>query len=212
MTTLSAEIQAFKEQFVANVPEEVLQTLLGETEKLVATGIAERALGVGDQFPDADLTDAHGNKVAFRDLLSNGPTIINFYRGEWCPYCNLEINAFQRLLPAIKLKGAQMVAISPQTPDKSLTVAEKHALEFPVLSDVGNKLARDLGLVFNLPDALKTAYTNFGFPLPDYNGDDSWTLPIPATYVVDASGRITYAFVDADYSRRAEPQEVLDSI
>jgi peroxiredoxin len=212
MTTLSAEIQAFREQFVANVPEEVLQTLLGETEKLVATGIAERARGVGDQFPDAELVDAHGKKVSLSELLNNGPTIINFYRGEWCPYCNLEINAFQRLLPEIKLKGAQMVAISPQTPDKSLTVEEKHTLEFPVLSDVGNGLARDLGLVFNLPEALKVAYTNFGFPLPDYNGDDSWTLPIPATYVVDRDGLITYAFVDADYSQRAEPQEVLDSI
>ncbi|MBV1931114.1 MAG: AhpC/TSA family protein [Porticoccaceae bacterium] len=212
MTTLSAEIQAFREQFVANVPEEVLQTLLGETEKLVATGIAERALGVGDQFPDGELSDVHGRSVALGELLRNGPTIINFYRGEWCPYCNLEINAFQRLLPEVKSRGAQMVAISPQTPDKSLTVEEKHALEFPVLSDVGNKLARDLGLVFNLPEALKVAYTNFGFPLPDYNGDESWTLPIPATYVIDKTGLITYAFVDADYSQRAEPQEVLDSI
>ena len=212
MTTLSAEIQTFREQFVVNVPEEVLQTLLAETEKLVATGIAEQALGVGDQFPDAELSDAHGKSIQFGELLRKGPTIINFYRGEWCPYCNLEMNAFQRVLPEIKSKGAQMVAISPQTPDKSLTVEQKHNLEFAVLSDVGNKLAQDLGLVFNLPEALKTAYTNFGFPLPDYNGDDSWTLPMPAAYVVDASGRITYAFVDADYSLRAEPQEVLDSI
>jgi peroxiredoxin len=212
MTTLSAEIQTFREQFVANVPEEVLQTLLGETEKLVATGIAERALGVGDQFPDAELIDAHGRNVSLGELLKNGPTIINFYRGEWCPYCNLEINAFQRALPDIRAKDAQMVAISPQTPDKSLTVEEKHDLEFPVLSDIGNQLARDLGLVFDLSEALKLAYTNFGFPLPDYNGDESWTLPIPATYVVDQNGLITYAFVDADYSQRAEPEEVLASI
>lgn len=212
MSTLSAEIETFRQQFTANVPEEVLQTLQAETEKLVATGIAERALSVGEQFPDAALSDAHGERIQLGELLKKGPTIINFYRGEWCPYCNLEINAFQRLLPEIQSKGAQMVAISPQTPDKSLTVEQKHNLEFAVLSDVGNKLARDLGLVFNLPEALKTAYTNFGFPLPDYNGDDSWTLPIPATYVVDARGRITYAFVDADYSLRAEPQDVLNAI
>ena len=212
MSTLSAEIETFREQFVANVPDEVLQTLLGETEKLVATGIAERALGVGDNFPDAELIDAHGNKVSINELLKSGPTIINFYRGEWCPYCNLEINAFQRALPEIRAKDAQMIAISPQTPDKSLTLEEKHSLEFPVLSDVGNKLARDLGLVFDLSDALKVAYTNFGFPLPAYNGDDSWTLPIPATYVVDQSGLITYAFIDADYSQRTEPQEVLATL
>jgi peroxiredoxin len=212
MSTLSVEIQAFREQFSANVPEQVTQTLQGETEKLVATGIAERALGVGDQFPDAELMDAHGNQVSLGGLLQNGPTIINFYRGEWCPYCNLEINAFQKMLPDIRAKGAQMVAISPQTPDKSLTVEEKHNLEFPVLSDIGNKLARDLGLVFDLPEALKTAYTNFGFALPDYNGDQSWTLPIPATYVVDSNGLITYAFVDADYSQRAEPQDVLNTL
>lgn len=212
MSTLGEEIQAFREQFIANVPEQVVQTLLGETEKLVATGIAEQALGVGDQFPDAELIDAHGDKVSLSALLKNGPTIINFYRGEWCPYCNLEINAFQRMLPEIKAKGAQMVAISPQTPDKSLTVEEKNELEFPVLSDIGNKLARALGLVFDLPEVLKTAYTNFGFALPDYNGDQSWTLPIPATYVVDGNGLITYAFVDADYSQRAEPQDVLDTV
>ena len=212
MSTLSAEIETFREQFVANAPKEVRQTLLGETEKLVATGIAEQALGVGDQFPDAELIDAHGKNVSLTELLKSGPTIVNFYRGEWCPYCNLEINAFQRLLPEIRAKEAQMVAISPQTPDKSLTVEEKHNLEFPVLSDIGNKLARDLGLVFDLSEALKTAYTNFGFPLPNYNGDESWTLPIPATYVVDQNGLITYAFVDADYSQRAEPEEVLASI
>jgi len=212
MTTLSDEIQAFREQFVANVPDEVLQILLGETEKLVATGIAEGAAGVGDRCPDAELIDARGNTVSLSAVLANGPTIINFYRGAWCPYCNLEVNAFQRVLPEIKAKGAQLVAISPQTPDHSLSFQEKNNLEFSVLSDVGNKLARELGLVFDLSAVLQEAYTNFGFPLTNYNGDDSWTLPIPATYVVDQQGIISYAYIDADYSTRAEPGEVLNAL
>lgn len=209
MTTLNDEIIALREKSTANIPPDRLAVLVGETEKLVATGIGERAAKVGDQFPNIELLDATGKPVCTADLLKQGSLIVSFYRGEWCPYCNLEVNAFQRLLSEIHAKGAQLVAVSPQTPDHSLSFQQKNDLKFEVLSDAGNELARALGLVFELSAPLKEAYTQFGMPLPNFNGDESWTLPIPATFAVDQQGIIRYAYVDADYTTRAEPAEVI---
>ncbi len=209
MTTLTQEIVNFQESMAPQLPAEVLEALLTATDELVKSDIVKKGLKVGDTFPDFSLFNAKGEEVSLKSLLEKGPLIVSFYRGGWCPYCSLELHAYQRSMEAIRDRGATLVAISPQLPDDSLSASEKEALEFEVLSDAGNELSNAVGLVFELAEQLKPIYTNFGFELPKCNGDDSWTLPIPATYVVKPNAVISYAYVNADYTQRAEPEEVI---
>ena len=169
-------------------------------------------IDVDDQAPNFVLPDATGNSVELRTLLQHGPVVLTFYRGGWCPYCNIELRALQSALPQIRGHHATLVAVSPQTPDQSLSTAEKNELEFPVLSDSGNKVAREYGIVFTLPEALRPIYENFGIELPAHNGDESFDLPVPATYVIDGEGKVRYAFVNADYRQRAEPSDIVAAL
>ena len=210
--SLAAQIATYELQKKANVPSDILTVMDQTTEQLIATHIKENALRVGDTVTDFSLTDQHGRVIRLADLLSSGPVIISFYRGGWCPYCNLELKALNALLPDFNALQAQLVAISPQLPDASLTTAEKNALEYSVLSDVGNQVAAQFGLVFTLDERLKPIYAQFGLDIPKANGDDSFQLPLPATYVVDQQGLITYAFATEDYTLRAEPSDVLNSL
>jgi len=207
--SLREELEARVKGSAERLPPDVLQTMLDVTRRLVDSGIAQRALNVGDKAPNFKLPSATGEEVRLNELLDKGPVILNFYRGGWCPYCNLELNAYQKRIPDIDGLGASLVAISPETPDNSLTTAEKGELKFQVLSDVGNKVADQFGLVFTVPPELQELYDKFGIDIPKYNGDDSWELPMPGTYVVDKDGTVTYAYVDADYTKRAEPDEVI---
>ena len=207
--SLAEQLAETRAGFQQKVSQDIKDTMGAATEALEASDIASQALTVGDTAPDFELPDATGQTVRLSDLLKQGPVVINFYRGEWCPYCNLELRAFQNLLPEFQQAGATLVAISPELPDHSLSVTEKHSLEFAVLSDVGNQVSRQYGLVFTLDASLRPIYQNFGIDLPASNGDDSYELPLPATYVIDRSGHIRYAFAEADYTQRAEPQDVL---
>eukprot|EP01037_Dinobryon_pediforme_P018126 gene18126-18372_t len=180
--------------------------------ELAASGVAEQALKAGDPAPDFELPGVDGRTIRLSALLRDGPVIVSFYRGGWCPYCNLELRALQSALPQVRALGAQLVAISPQTPDESLSTAEKNALAFPVLSDVGSETARSFGIAFDLADELRPIYARFGHALPDRNGDESWVLPIPATYVIGRSGRIALAYVDIDYRNRLDPTDVVRAL
>lgn len=206
---LQDQIKEFQKEFLKDVPDEVLKVLSEATEKLVQSGIANNSLKVGDKAPSFSLPGVNGKSVSSIQLLEKGPLIINFYRGGWCPYCNLELKAYQEILPEIEKLGAQLIAISPNLPDKSLSTIEKNSLAFEVLSDEGNKTAREFGLVFTLDDKLHPIYNQFGINIPEDNGDDSYELPFPATYVVNPDGTVVLAFVDADYTKRLEPEEVV---
>ena len=138
--------------------------------------------------------------------------VLNFYRGGWCPFCNLELQTLQARLPEIKALGATLVGISPETPDNSLTAIEKHQLEFEVLSDVGNKTARKFGLLFTVYEEMRPLYLKWGLDVPASNGDDSWELPVPATYVIDRNAVVHAAHVDKDYTKRMEPDEVIAAL
>jgi len=173
-------------------------------------GLAKSALKTGDGAPAIVLGNARGDTVDVGALLKNGPVIVSFYRGGWCPYCNFELRAFQQILRQIEAAGATLVAISPEKPDDTLSTAEKNALSFEVLSDVGQKVGRAFGLVYDFSDELKSAYKEFGIDIPGKNGAEDWALPISATYVVDRDGTIIYAYTDADYRDRAEPADVLE--
>jgi peroxiredoxin len=167
---------------------------------------------VGDRAPGFRLPDARGGEVALDDLLANGPAVLVFYRGAWCPYCNLELAAFQSALADIRAAGATLVAISPQTPDQSLTFAEQKALKFPVLSDAGNAIARRYGLVFTPSQAATATNRALGIELPDFNGDDSNTLPAASMFVIGQDGTIRFASISGDNRWRVRPDEVLAAL
>ncbi|MFK8182419.1 MAG: peroxiredoxin-like family protein [Phormidesmis sp.] len=211
-TSLASQLKEFQAEFLQKAPEEAVSVMQKATTDLELSGIINNSLKVGEAAPDFTLPNAVGENVKLSELLSNGPVIINFYRGEWCPYCNIELHAFQQLLPEFQQVNAQLVAISPSLPTKALTMQEKHELAFPVLSDVGNKVARSYGLVFTLDAALRPLYKGFGLDIPGHNGDESYELPVPATYVIDTTGIVRYAYANADYTQRAEPAEVLAAV
>ena len=149
--TLAIALQTQQASFLSRVPQDTQTVMQQATADLGASGILDQTLKVGDTIPDFALPNATGQTVNIRDLLAQGPVVIAFYRGGWCPYCNLELKALQNALASIQETGATLVAISPETPDNSLTTQEKNALTFPVLSDVDNQVARQFGLVFKLP-------------------------------------------------------------
>jgi len=186
--------------------------LLSPIEQLIASDAAEKALKEGAQVPDFTLPDALGNAVTLSHLLRQGPVVLSFYRGEWCPYCNLELRAYQRALPQLQELGASLVAISPQTPDHSLSTVEKQQLTFAVLSDVDNEVARKFGLVFTIEEAVRAPHRRIGANLPAFNGNDSWELPMPGTFLVDQWGAIRLAFVDPDFKHRLDPSVVIARI
>jgi peroxiredoxin len=184
-------------------------------EAIRVAGIAEGVLAVGEAAPRFTLPDATGHPVALADLLASGPVVVCFYRGGWCPYCSLELRAYQALLPEITAFGASLVAISPQTPDASMSTAEKEELAFPVLSDVGNAVARQFRLVHQVAPDVAELYAKGGHDLVTSNaiGDgDAVELPLPATYVLDGDGTVVYAFASPDYVERAEPADVLAAL
>ena len=209
---LTQELNAFKTKFKASQPEEIKTVMAKATTDLINTQLAEKSLSKGDKMPNFALPNAVGEEVTLESLLSKGAVVISFYRGGWCPYCNMELRALQQALPEIETKGATLVAISPETPDTSLSTKEKNELSFEVLSDRGNQLARQLGLVFTLPESLRPIYNNFGIDIPAHNGDSSFELPLPATYVLAAEGTVLYGFADADYTERLDPSKIVKAL
>jgi len=212
MRSLQHDLDAFRHEFMAKTPVAIREAMARADLLLAASGITQRALQAGDRVPDFSLPDAVGNPWQLNEALLQGPVVLSFYRGGWCPYCNLTLRALQQVLLAIRKLGGQLVALSPQTPDESLSTVEKNELAFPVLSDIESKTARAFGIAFELAEELRPVYTQFNHALPDKNGDASWTLPIPATYVIDRDGIVRLAFQDTDYRNRLEPAEILRAL
>jgi peroxiredoxin len=209
---LKDEILKMQEAMLPQIPEDALKLIFGKTEELINSGIAERTLNEGDEIPQINLPNAVGKTINVNSMLKDGPVVISFYRGAWCPYCNLELKALQHALPEIKSLDARLIAISPNTTDNSISSIEKHGLEFEVLTDAGNNIAKEFRLVFNLAEELRPIYQQFNFDIPKYNDDESWDIPIPATYVVNTDGKIVHAFVNADYTKRMEPTEIISKL
>ena len=215
--TLQAKLDAFKADFQSgkppyNAPPQVHATMKKATDALIASGQAERALRAGDKAPEFTLEDPDGNPVSSAELLAKGPLVLSFYRGVWCPYCNMELQALEEALPAIRELGASLVAISPQIKANSRKSVRQNELSFPILSDSKNDVAAAFGLRFTLPDYLIELYKNFGNDLPKINDDPSWTLPMPARFVIGVDSIITYAEVNPDYTLRPDPSELLPAL
>lgn len=212
--TLQAKLDAFKADFEAGkppykVPRAVIETMHRATAELKASGLAERAKKAGDKAPAFTLKDPEGNVVSSQDLLAKGPLIVSFYRGVWCPYCNMELQALQAALPEFEKLGARLVAISPQTAPNSRRSVRENNLSFPILSDEKGRVGEAFGLKFKLPEYLVDLYKSLKNELPAFNDDPEWTLPMPARYVIGQDGTILYAEVNPDYTRRPEPEEML---
>ena len=212
--SLQDRLDAFRADFESgkppfNAPPEVSAIMHRATDELIASGQAGRAKRAGDRAPDFKLQDPDGAWVSSRDLLAKGPLVLTFYRGVWCPYCNMELEALQAALAEIKARGASLVAISPQTPVNSRKAERQNHLAFPILTDSHGEVAAAFGIRFALPDYLVELYKGFGNDLPTVNNDPSWTLPMPARYVIGTDGVIAYAEVNPDYTRRPDPSELL---
>ena len=212
---LQDRLDAFKADFEAgkppyNAPSWIHEPMHRATKELLASGAAALALKVGDLAPPFTLRDADGQEVSSADLLARGPLIVSFYRGVWCPYCNMDLQALEAVLPEFRKRGASLVAISPQTPANSRRSERENNVHFPILSDPGNSVAAAFGLRFTLPDYLIDVYKNvFKNNLPVVNGDPSWTLPMPARYVIGQDSTVLYAEVNPDYTQRPEPEDLI---
>lgn len=211
--SLQERLDAFKADFEGNqAPPEVVSIMRRATAGLIASGQAQKALKAGDRAPGFELLDSDEKQWRSEDLLRRGPLVLTFFRGVWCPYCNLDLEALQGAVRSIEASGASLVAVSPQSAANSRKARTDHKLTFPVLSDPGNGLANQFGLRFTLPEDLVGIYRNFGIDLQKFNGDSSMTLPMPARYVIDRRGVIAYAEVNPDYTRRPDPSELLPTL
>ncbi|PMS15475.1 alkyl hydroperoxide reductase [Trinickia dabaoshanensis] len=211
--SLQDKLDAFRADFKAgkppfNAPPEIHPVMERATAELIASGQAGRAIKAGDRAPHFNLKDQDGNDVSSAALLVKGPLVVTFYRGVWCPYCNIELQAINEVLPKIQAYGANVVAISPQTPVNSRKSVRTNELGFPVLSDVVGQTGADFGLRFALPDYLVELYKNLKNDLPAFNNDPSWTLPMPARYVIGQDGIVLYSEVNPDYTRRPDPSDM----
>jgi peroxiredoxin len=211
---LQDRLDAFKADFVSGrLPfkptKEVLDAMHRATAQLIESGQAQRAKKAGDLAPEFTLTDSDGKPVSSRELLAKGPLVVSFYRGVWCPYCNMELQALQAALPEIAARGASLVAISPQTAANSRKSQRDNKLDFPILSDAKSEVANAFGIRFALQDYLIEVYKDFNNNLPVVNEDPAWVLPMPARFVIGTDGIIAYAEVNPDYTQRPDPSELL---
>lgn len=205
--SLREELAGFRAQVETMVPAADLQVAWSE---IAAWAPSEASARVGAAAATFTLPDAYGTSVSLAALLARGPVVLSFYRGEWCPYCNLELRALQAQLPAFEKHAATLVAVSPEKPDHARDLIGKERLAFPVLTDAGNVVARSYGLLFPIAPAFETLMRDkFGADMALRNADGRWELPVPATLVIGRDGRIVFAHVDPDFTRRADPETIL---
>ncbi|MGH9633507.1 MAG: peroxiredoxin-like family protein [Candidatus Angelobacter sp.] len=209
---LNDQLDSLTAKLRALVPAERLLVVDRFAEELVKSGLADRTLKAGDLAPAFELPDGDGMLWRSQDLLSSGPLVIVFYRGRWCAYCNAQLAALQEIHQQNAEAGGSLVAISPQTQKHSYMTRDMHKLRFPVLSDQGNQVAQKFGLVYRLSPEMQTMYESIMTKLPGYNGDQSWELPLAATYVVQPEGKISWSRLDADWRKRPEPEEILQAL
>ncbi len=207
--SLQDQLDAFKAQFKTQAPEGAFDAFARSTQELIESGQADRAIKAGDVAPDFSLTNQDGESVALKDLLAKGPVVVSFYRGVWCPYCNIELKALEAAVGEIRARGASLVAISMQGAADSRKSQRDNKLSFPILTDKQGELAAKFGIRWTLQDYVIEYHKVFGVELPKIHDDGQWNLPMPARYVIDRDGSVAYAEVSPDYTRRPDPSELL---
>lgn len=212
MKTLKEQLQEFSSDFKTKAPQEAQDLMQKSLDDLAKTSLVDTALKTGDTLPTITLKNIQGNDISIQEILKENRLMLFFYRGGWCPYCNLELQSIQSLLPEFESKGIKVVAISPETIENAAETSKKHSLGFEVLSDTDNKIAKSLGLVYQIPDELNQLYLKFGIDLSKSQNNNDHELPVAASYIVEQDGKISYHFLDEDYKKRAEPSEILEKL
>jgi peroxiredoxin len=210
--SLSEKLLTKSEQSKLQVPVEAATIMNRSIHDLQQQGLEQKAPKIGDSIPDATVLNYDGEKTSLYETIGDRNAILTFYRGGWCPYCNIQLQAYAEMNEQFVAQGAVLVAISPELPSEALSTAEKNVLTFPVLSDTNNEFARQIGIVFELSEDLQKVYSDFGIDLEKNQGTTKWELPLSATFVINKDRRVTYAFVDADYKKRAEPEILLEQV
>ena len=210
--TFATQRDEFDAELAEQAPTEVLEGFGRIVADQAAVDYAARAPKVGDRAPDFALPDQLGRQVSLAGELEQGPAVLIFYRGEWCPYCNMTLRTYGLRAADFSARGARLVAVSPQTPDHSLTMAEKHSLEFPVLSDECGEVIGTYGLKYEVDEQSRELLTAVGNDVAKYNGEGGWILPAPAVFVIDRERVVRFAAVNGDYTQRVEPDEALAAL
>ncbi|WP_258171225.1 peroxiredoxin-like family protein [Paenibacillus sp. R14(2021)] len=212
MLSMKAELEQSKAGFITTAPEEMQEAFFRHMKEQLESGIVF-GLKEGAKAPDFTLANPLGEQVSLYDELAKGPVVLTFYRGSWCPFCNIQLRAYQQLLPDIEKLGGQLIAVSPQSPDNSLSQKEKEELAFQVISDPNGQVADSYNVLYEVPDYLKPVFTNnFGLDLTAFNATVRWILPVPATYIIDQQGSIRFAHVNPDFMERLEPGEIINQL
>ncbi|HEO65169.1 MAG TPA: AhpC/TSA family protein [Spirochaetes bacterium] len=195
-----------------DLPEDVIRTIQSTNALLEASGSVP-GLDIGDRAPEFILPNAYGKDISLDESLQKGLVVLSFYRGDWCPYCNLELRALQDVLPEIESLGASLITISPQPPTNALSLTEKHNLAFEVLSDLYQEATHDYGLHYTVPPEVQDIYLNvFNLDLSEHTADGSWDLPVPATFILDREGIVRASYVSTNFLTRMEPEMVLEEL
>jgi peroxiredoxin len=200
-----------KEGFIAKAPEEVQSQVFRHIKEQQESGIVF-GLKEGEKAPNFTLANPLGEQVNLYDVLAKGPVVLTFYRGKWCPFCNIQLRTYQQMLPDIEKLGGQLIAVTLQSPDNSLSHKEKEELSFQVLSDLNGRVAESYRILYEVPDYLQDAFTNFGLDLIEFNKAHRWLLPVTATFIIDKEGIISRAHANPDFMERMEPQEIIDQL
>jgi len=209
-TPIADQAAELRQAAAGHLPADVNAIFEAERERLIGRAVPSNIAAPGAQMPDGDLLDVHGEPTTLTAARAGRPAVVIFYRGAWCPYCNLTLRTYQTaLVDELDARGITLVAVSPQKPDGSLSTAEKNDLTYPVVSDPGNQIAKQLGIVFTLGDEARTAQTKLGLDLTQANIDGTADLPLTTAVLVDASGTIRWIDVRPDYTTRTEPAEIL---
>ncbi len=208
----SLEKQLKEKRASSKISNEKRKTMEDAIKELEESGIIAKATKKGNKAIDFTLKDSEGNSITLSEEYKKQPIILTFYRGGWCPYCNLQLRAYQEKLAEFKEAGGKLIAISPESKESASETSQKNKTEFPILTDSMNTIARKYGLVFKLNEELKEIYLSVGLDLEKNQGNTAWELPIPATYVIDTKGNIVYSFLNVDYVQRAEPADIISEL
>lgn len=209
---LAQELEIKRKSIYESMPQATTEAFDRQIEELRAAHFTEKSIRKGDQAPDFRLKDAGNKEVQLTRLLQKGPVVLSFYRGGWCPYCNLELRALQLALPEIRMSGAELITVTPESSDNSISTIEKNELTFQVLTDPDNLTGKSYGLVFEFPAYLIETYKTFDVDLSSHNNSDRHELPVPATYVIRRDSTVEYAYINEDYTKRADIDEIIECL
>jgi peroxiredoxin len=211
--TIGDRVAAMHVEAASQIPAEILETFRAEQRRMGDEGVRPGAAGVGDVIPDVELLDVHGEPITLRTAQSGAAAVVVLYRGEWCPYCNLALRAYQQdLVPALDDRDIRLIAVSPQKPDKSLSTQEKNELSFVVLSDPGNQIANALGVLTSHSEKVREVQGAMGIDVAGSNQDGTHAVPFPTVAIIDADGVIRWIDIHPDYATRTEVADILDGL